>query len=463
MKLKLIPQNEQELSKLFVLIFPLTFLLASTTSFLKDAYFTFANLIPNNKIFNYGFLEMFDYQVTYRLLFATCMCLTFTYLFSKSLGRIAILFPLLFLTLLGLVGTEFLDLVLSFFYQDRINITGSSSFLIILKILVGFGLLGLASINLLAKKEASIFASAQFIFGAIVFYFISLLISRSELTVFTDSLMIISLYTSLHMYVGVSFIYLAIVHFLMTKPLGATLFNKTLTAITFWGFLFLLPWTNFKYYFGSVIPNWLENVSIYLSFSLLIPLLAFAVNYVKTIQTKEDDGNKSSSLMSFSVVIFLITNLLHIISSFENILPIVGLTNFQNVISQGYIGSLIFATISFVYYLIPKLFGRLVKYSRLEDFVISGLKFMYPVLLINNFLIGVNSGYSWNAGANAGSPTIYGEGFNVLWGVVGINYSANTFISLLIMMLSFLFFISVARSISSGDITTVEKMVYSNE
>ena len=144
----------------------------------------------------------------------------------------------------------------------------------------------------MAKKEASIFASAQFIFGAIVFYFISLLISRTELTVFTDSLMIISLYTSLHIYVGVSFIYLAIVHFLMTKPLGATLFNKTLTAITFWGFLFLLPWTNFKYYFGSVMPNWLENVSIYLSFSLLIPLLAFAVNYVKTIQTKENFKSK---------------------------------------------------------------------------------------------------------------------------------------------------------------------------
>ena len=347
--------------------------------------------------------------------------------------------------------------------QDRINLTGSSSLLINLKILVGFGLFGLASLNLLAKKESSIFASAQFIYGAIVFYFISLLVSRSELVVFTDSLMIASLHNSTLIYVGVSFIFLAIIHFLMTKPLGATLFNKTLTAITFWGFLFLLPWTNFKYYFGSVIPNWLENVSIYLSLSLLIPLLAFSVNYIKTIQTKEDEGNKSSDLMSFSVILFLITNLLHIISSFENILPLVGQTNFQYEVNQGYIGSLIFATISFVYYLIPKLFGRSVKYSRLEDLIFSGIKFLYPALLINNFLIGINSGYSWNAGANAGSPTIYGEGFSILWSVVSINYSANTFISLLLMTLSFLFFISVVRSISSGDVTTVEEMVFSNE
>ena len=131
MKLKLIPKNEQELSKLFVLIFPLTLLLASFTSFLKDAYFTFANLIPNNNIFNYGFLDTLNDQATYGLLFGTCICLSFTYLFSKSLGRIALLFPLLFLTLLGLVGTEFLDLLFSFFYQDRINITGNSSSLIL--------------------------------------------------------------------------------------------------------------------------------------------------------------------------------------------------------------------------------------------------------------------------------------------------------------------------------------------
>ena len=54
------------------------------------------------------------------------------------------------------------------FYQDRINVIGNSSLLIILKLLVGFGLFGLASLNLLAK-EASIFVSAQFIYGAIVF------------------------------------------------------------------------------------------------------------------------------------------------------------------------------------------------------------------------------------------------------------------------------------------------------
>ena len=463
MKIKLFPKNEQELSKLFVLIFPLTLLLSLTISFLKNAYFTFANLLPHNAIFNYGFLDRVDTQASLGLVFGTALCLSFSYLFSKSLGRTTVLFPLVFLTLLGVAGTEFLDILVNFFSQNSAYDLGNSSLLILLKILVVFGLFGLSSLNLLAKKEPSIFASAQFIYGAVVFYLISLFIIRGELNVFSDIFLINSLYASTHIYVGVTFIYLAIIHFLMTRPLEAIMFNKTLSSIAFWGFLFLLPWTNFKYYYGSVLPNWIENISIYLSISLVVPLLAFLVNYTKTIQSKEAAENKSLGLMNFSVILFSITTIFHIVSSFENLLPILGITNFVNVIRFGYVGSLVMATISFSYYLIPKLFGREVAYSRLEDIVFNGFKISYLLVLINNTLIGVNSGYSWNAGANAGNPTIYGEGYEIVWNLISFNLSLNTFISLILLSSGFLYFISVLKAVSSGQITTVEEMVYTNE
>jgi len=463
MKIKLFPKNEQELSKLFVLIFPLTLLLSLTISFLKNAYFTFANLLPHNAIFNYGFLDRVDTQASLGLVFGAALCLSFSYLFSKSLGRATVLFPLVFLTLLGVVGTEFLDILVNFFSQNSAYDLGNSSLLILLKILVVFGLFGLSSLNLLAKKEPSIFASAQFIYGAVVFYLISLFIIRGELNVFSDIFLINSLYASTHIYVGVTFIYLAIIHFLMTRPLEAIMFNKTLSSIAFWGFLFLLPWTNFKYYYGSVLPNWIENISIYLSISLVVPLLAFLVNYTKTIQSKEAAENKSLGLMNFSVILFSITTIFHIVSSFENLLPILGITNFVNVIRFGYVGSLVMATISFSYYLIPKLFGREVAYSRLEDIVFNGFKISYLLVLINNTLIGVNSGYSWNAGANAGNPTIYGEGYEIVWNLISFNFSLNTFISLILLSSGFLYLVSVLKAVSSGQITTVEEMVYTNE
>ena len=462
MKIKLFPKNEQELSKLFVLIFPLTLLLSYTISFLKNAYFTFANLLPTNAVFNYGFLDRLDTQSSLGLVFGASLSLSFSYLFSKSLGRTMVLFPLVFLTLLGVVGTEFLDILVNFFFENTAYDLGNSSLLILLKILVVFGLFGLASLNLLAKKEASIFASAQFIYGAVVFYLISLFIVRAELNIFSDIFLINALYTSTHIYVGITFIYLAIIHFLMTRPLEAVLFNKTLSSITFWGFLFLMPWTNFKYYYGSLLPNWIENISIYLSMSLLVPLIAFLVNFIKTIQSKEAD-NKSLELVNFSVILFSITTIFHMISSFENLLPILGITNFVNVISYGYVGSLVLATISLSYYLIPKLFGREVAYSRLENIIFTGFKFSYLLILINNALIGINSGYSWNAGANAGNPTIYGEGFGIVWNLVSFNFSFNTFTSLILLSTGFLYLISVLRAISSGEVTTVEEMVFKNE
>jgi len=462
MKIKLFPKNEQELSKLFVLIFPLTLLLSYTISFLKNAYFTFANLLPTNAVFNYGFLDRLDTQSSLGLVFGASLSLSFSYLFSKSLGRTMVLFPLVFLTLLGVVGTEFLDILVNFFFENTAYDLGNSSLLILLKILVVFGLFGLASLNLLAKKEASIFASAQFIYGAVVFYLISLFIVRAELNIFSDIFLINALYTSTHIYVGITFIYLAIIHFLMTRPLEAVLFNKTLSSITFWGFLFLMPWTNFKYYYGSLLPNWIENISIYLSMSLLVPLIAFLVNFIKTIQSKEAD-NKSLELVNFSVILFSITTIFHIVSSFENLLPILGITNFINVISYGYVGSLVLATISLSYYLIPKLFGREVAYSRLENIIFAGFKFSYLLVLINNAVIGINSGYSWNAGANAGNPTIYGEGFGIVWNLISFNFSLNTFMSLILLSSGFLYLISVLRAISSGEVTTVEEMVFTNE
>jgi cbb3-type cytochrome oxidase subunit 1 len=462
MKIKLFPKNEQELSKLFVLIFPLTLLLSLTISFLKNAYFTFANLLPTNAVFNYGFLDRLDTQSSLGLVFGVSLSLSFSYLFSKSLGRTMVLFPLVFLTLLGVVGTEFLDILVNFLFENTAYDLGNSSLLILLKILVVFGLFGLASLNLLAKKEASIFASAQFIYGAVVFYLISLFIVRAELNIFSDIFFINALYTSTHIYVGITFIYLAIIHFLMTRPLEAVLFNKTLSSITFWGFLFLMPWTNFKYYYGSLLPNWIENISIYLSMSLLVPLIAFLVNFIKTIQSKEAD-NKSLELVNFSVILFSITTIFHIVSSFENLLPILGITNFVNVISYGYVGSLVLATISLSYYLIPKLFGREVAYSRLENIIFAGFKFSYLLVLINNAVIGINSGYSWNAGANAGNPTIYGEGFGIVWNLIGFNFSLNTFVSLILLSTGFLYLISVLRAISSGEVTTVEEMVFTNE
>ena len=456
MKIKLIPNNEQDLSKVFIFLLPLVVLLSASINFLKDAFRSFSNVLPGNQVLNYGFLDKLSNQISFNFLFSFILVVTVVYLLSKSLGRSIIIFPLFFLTGLGLIGIEFIDVVLAFISPEQLLDLGNTSLLLLIKILLVGAFLGLILLNFLAKKEPSIFLSSQFLLGAVVFYLISLLIYRSEYTVMSDNFFINSMYLSTHIYVGCSFVFLSIFYFLITKGMQATLFSKTLGTISFWGYLFLLPWSGFKYFYGTTLPDWIENVSIYLSLSLIIPLLALIVNYSKTIATKENKEPVFSVLISFAFVVFGLTNVLQIISSISNVTPIVSLTNFEYSVRYGYMYSLILILIPFVYHLVPKIYGREFIYGRLETLNAYLLGTSVIATLSLNTLIGINSGFSWNAGANAGNPTIYGEGFLITWSLISTPYTFILFLSLLFLLSTFLFTLSTLKAIIGGSVTESE-------
>ena len=458
MKIKLIPKNEQELSKIFLFFAPLVILLAVTTNLIRDFYFLFSGALPHTRIFNYGVLDKISNQISYNLLLVFIFVFVTVYLLSKSIGRRLILFPLFFLSCLGIVGFESLEIVLGLIFPNNLMSLGNTTFLLSFKLLIMLGLGGLIFLNVLAKKEASLFISSQFLIGSMIFYCLSLIIYRSELVVIADNFFINFLYISSHIYVGFSFVFLAILFFLMTKGINATLYSKTLSSITFWGYLFLLPWTNYKFHYGSVLPDWIENVSLYLSLGLAIPLLSLLANYLKTVSTRETENLIIYELVNVSFVVFFITNIFQIVSSFSNLIPILSVTSFESAIRYGYIYSLVLIVVPFVYYLIPRIFGREVVYTRMESANSFLLKSVILLTLFINGLIGINSGYSWNAGANSGTPTIYGEGYLITWSLIGTPYTLNLFLSLLMLIGVFLFNVTTVRAISSGPITEVESV-----
>ena len=114
MKIKLIPKNEQDLSKVFIFLLPLVVVLSALLNFLKEVFRSFANVLPGNQILNYGLLDKISNQVTYNFLFSFTLVVTVVYLLSKSLGRTIIIFPIFFLTGLGVIGVEFVDVVIGF-------------------------------------------------------------------------------------------------------------------------------------------------------------------------------------------------------------------------------------------------------------------------------------------------------------------------------------------------------------
>ena len=458
MKIKLLPTNEQEFSKFFIFLAPLVFLLAITVNLVRDFYFLFSDALPHTRIFNYGVLDKISNQASYNLLLVFIFIFSSVYLLSKSIGRKLILFPLFFLSCLGILGLESLEILLVFIFPNNLMLLGNSTFLILFKLLIMVGLLGLVFINLLAKKEAALFVSSQFLVGSMMFYSLSLFVYQGDYDVVADNFFINSLYISSHIYVGFSFVFLSILFFLITKGMNGTLYSKTLSSITFWGYMFLLPWTNYKFHYGSVLPNWIENVSLYLSLGLLIPLLSLLVNYQKTVSTRQVENDLTYELVNASFAVFFITNIFQVVSSFSNLIPILSSTSFETAIRYGYVYSLILIVVPFVYYLIPRIFGREILFTRMESASSFLLRSVIPLTLFINGLIGINSGYSWNAGANAGNPTIYGEGYLITWSLVGTPYTVNLFLSLLLLVSIFLFGITTIRAISSGPITEIESV-----
>ena len=458
MKIKLLPTNEQEFSKFFIFLAPLVFLLAITVNLVRDFYFLFSDALPHTRIFNYGVLDKISNQASYNLLLVFIFIFSTVYLLSKSIGRKLILFPLFFLSCLGILGLESLEILLAFIFPNNLMLLGNSTFLILFKLLIMVGLLGLVFINLLAKKEAALFVSSQFLVGSMMFYSLSLFVYQGDYDVVADNFFINSLYISSHIYVGFSFVFLSILFFLITKGMNGTLYSKTLSSITFWGYMFLLPWTNYKFYYGSVLPNWIENVSLYLSLGLLIPLLSLLVNYQKTVSTRQVENDLTYELVNASFAVFFITNIFQVVSSFSNLIPILSSTSFETAIRYGYVYSLILIVVPFVYYLIPRIFGREILFTRMESASSFLLRSVIPLTLFINGLIGINSGYSWNAGANAGNPTIYGEGYLITWSLVGTPHTVNLFLSLLLLVSIFLFGITTIRAISSGPITEIESV-----
>ena len=88
---------------------------------------------------------------------------------------------------------------------------------------------------------------------------------------------------------------------------------------------------------------------------------------------------------------------------------------------------------------------------------------MVSLTLFSNALIGIISGYSWNAGANAGNPTIYGEGFGLLWSLISTPLTLNMFLSLTLLLPFLLFFISVVKAVVNGEITEAETIELTEE
>jgi len=271
-----------------------------------------------------------------------------------------------------------------------------------------------------------------------------------------DLTIVSSFFTSSQFYMGTGFASLTIIIFLATKGIGGVLESKPLASITLWGYLFLFPWVGLQFYFGTFLPNWIENASIFMSIGLIIPLIAFLSNILKTIQSSKGSHGSISRFLNNSILLFTLGNLLIIVGSFPSIIPLISFTTWDTAIKFSFIFSFASGLLGLYTYSIPKLTGR--EYiENTSSYTLYGIG--STLVVISLAINGLISGYLWTAGANSGRFTSYGEGYQIVWQASSPFHSIATLGSLLLFTSLLIFTINTLRSVTSGSIVPQEILV----
>ena len=308
-------------------------------------------------------------------------------------------------------------------------------------------------INFIKRAESSLFVSGYFLLTSSISLVAAIYSTQIELKTTADLMIINSFFTSSQIYIGGGFASLCVIFFLATKGIGGTLENNSLAYITFWGYLFLFPWVGLQFYFGSFLPNWLENIAIYMSLGLVIPLLAFLPNIIKTIQSSIDEKSLVLKYLNYSIYLFVFANLLLIVGGMPSIVPLVSFTMWSEAISWSFILSLASGMLGICYYSIPKLMGREYKIENISHYLFIAGSALVVMSLASS---GIISGYMWTAGANAGTFTTFGEGYALTWKAISQYYYLSTLGTAMLTISIGTFFINTLRTIASGVVVAQE-------
>ena len=89
--------------------------------------------------------------------------------------------------------------------------------------------------------------------------------------------------------------------------------------------------------------------------NLAIPLLSLLANYLKTVSTRDSENLVIYELVNVSFLVFFITNIFQIVSSFSNLIPILSVTSFEGAIRYGYVYSLV--SVSYTHLTLPTIYS----------------------------------------------------------------------------------------------------------
>jgi len=154
---------------------------------------------------------------------------------------------------------------------------------------------------------------------------------------------------------------LAAAYYLIPKVIGRPIYSYALSVIGFWSLALFYNWNGGHHLIGGPVPAWLVTVSIVASVSMIIPVIAVAINHHMTMTSHFSVLKRSPTLrfVVFAAVAYTLTSLQGSMEALREVNRITHFTHYTighaHLGLYGFVTMMLFGT---MYYAVPRLTGR---------------------------------------------------------------------------------------------------------
>jgi cytochrome c oxidase cbb3-type subunit I len=188
---------------------------------------------------------------------------------------------------------------------------------------------------------------------------------------------------------------LAVGYYLIPKITGRRIYSYRLALLSFWGLALFGGWTGVSRLVGGPLPAWMITASIVAKVLMLIPVLAVAVNFHRTMEG-DYSGLRENLPLRFVVIGAMVYTAYSFEGSIISIRSIAQFTQFSLVASVhtqlgifGFCSMILFGAL---YYTVPRLLGRRWPYPKLITshfwFIVVGFGLLFFDLTIGGLIQG---------------------------------------------------------------------------
>ncbi|MBV9642098.1 MAG: cbb3-type cytochrome c oxidase subunit I [Verrucomicrobia bacterium] len=188
---------------------------------------------------------------------------------------------------------------------------------------------------------------------------------------------------------------LAVAYYLIPKFAGRSIYSYKLALLSFWGLALFGGWTGMTHLIGGPLPVWMITASIVAKVLMLIPVLAVAANFHRTMES-DYGGLRDNLPFRFVVIGAMVYTAYSIEGSIISIRSVAQVTQFTLVTAGhtqlGLLGFCSMVLFGAVYYIVPRLLNRQWLYPKLLTahfwFTVVGLGLLFFGLTIGGMIQG---------------------------------------------------------------------------